>query len=457
VSLPPKRVLQAEERLLNEELYQALRPRIIEFVERLQRAATTQEWVYLHRDLLIEFGARQEAIDELLPTAKSETATEMRELARHDPKPIGELTKRQEILERIGRQELVAEATQHTLRQIGDGIAWRALRYDRRAISILGDGQRVGRLASGVGLDAEITELGRLWEEEGVFAIHNDLTNCLRHGDLTAIRPKDGTLDVQLIEVKAGARPEDTPQMRRLERATELLREGRRLTEEGDVLHVTLVPAPYETYLPLLPDLITTAHAEGHAWMRPHECLLVGAVDYRVWAGRAEEFSARSQAERKEIGWAGDEPDVLDWLSSLRRIRDRGWSVSSMAPYTIFPLSAEDVADLVMGFVDLATSLHLGALERALTREDVQVRVARPGEAATLFLEAQRNEVGVLLPPHLREQMMTELITPDSLFVAINHVLTLNERRPSEAKDRRIVFFEDEASVWEPGEGRAAK
>jgi hypothetical protein len=203
--------------------------------------------------------------------------------------------------------------------------------------------------------------------------------------------------------------------------------------------------------------LITTAHAEGHAWMRPHECLLVGAVDYRVWAGRAEDFSARSQAERKEIGWAGDEPDVLDWLSSLRRIRDRGWSVSSMAPYTIFPLSAEDVADLVMGFVDLARSLHLGALERALTREDVQVRVARPGEAATLFLEAHRNEVGVLLPPHLREQMMTELITPDSLFVAINHVLTLNERRPSEAKDRRIVFFDDEASVWEPGEGRAAK
>jgi hypothetical protein len=52
------------------------------------------------------------------------------------------------------------------------------------------------------------------------------------------------------------------------------------------------------------------------------------------------------------------------------------------------------------------------------------------------------------LPPHLREQIMVELMTPDSLFAAIDYVLALNEERPSEAKDRRVVVFADEADVW---------
>jgi hypothetical protein len=264
MSLPNRDDLRAEERLLNEPLYRDLRPQAVEFIERVQRAATPADWVSLHRDVLIQFGARQDATDETLPQAKAQAAKEVGELARQTPKPIDELRAKQEILDRIKRQELVAKASQHTLRQIGDGIAWRALGYDRRAITILGDGTRVGRLARGVGRDAELEELGRLWEQEGVFAIHNDLTNCLRHGDLTAIRESDASRDVTLIEVKAGPRPDESPQLERLARATELLREGRQV-QDGVVVHVTVVPAPYATYLELLPDLIGTARDVGFA------------------------------------------------------------------------------------------------------------------------------------------------------------------------------------------------
>ena len=338
--------------------------------------------------------------------------------------------------------------SQHTLRQVGDGIAWRALRYDRGALTILGEGERVGRLAQGIGHDAELAELGRLWEEEGVFAMHNDLTNCLRHGDLTALRERDDGLDVTLIEVKAGQRPDDTPQLQRLERATSLLREGRQVTDEG-VIHVTVVPAPYETYLSVLEELIATARAVGHAWARPHECLLVGAVDYRVWGRESRAYNRRSDAERRRLGWGGDEPETLAWTASMRRMRDRGWSSSSLAPYTIFPLPAADAADVVMGFVDLAYSLHLPLLERALSRDGVEVSVARSGPAASLFLEAARRGVRLLVPPHLREQMMVELMTPDALYALLDHVLRLNDERPHEAHDRRVVTFADEAAVWE--------
>jgi len=248
MSVPDEHELRAEEQLLNEPFYRDLRPRVRDLIERSRRAGTPDEWVYLHRDLLIEFGARQDAADETLPKARHRVRGEIRELAQREPKPIALIRAQQEILKRVERQELVAKASQHALRQVGDAIAWRALNYDRRAITILGEGERVGRLARGVGRDAELLELGRLWEEEQVFAIHNDLTNCLRHGDLTAIRESDTGVDVTLIEVKAGQRPDDTPQMQRLARATELLHEGRELSD-GDALHLTVVPADYETYL----------------------------------------------------------------------------------------------------------------------------------------------------------------------------------------------------------------
>jgi hypothetical protein len=66
-----------------------------------------------------------------------------------------------------------------------------------------------------------------------------------------------------------------------------------------------------------------------------------------------------------------------------------------------------------------------------------------------VFLEARRRGVGVRVPAHVREQMMVELMTPDALYALLDHVLTLNERRPAEGNDRRIVTFADEATVWD--------
>jgi hypothetical protein len=213
-----------------------------------------------------------------------------------------------------------------------------------------------------------------------------------------------------------------------------------------------VIPSAYETYLNSLPQLIGTAREVGFSWVRPHPAFLVGAVDYRVYGRDVDAYSKRSSAERRETGWEAGEPDTLDWTASLRRIRDRSWSFSSLAPFTIFPLTPEDVADLVMGFVDLAYSVHLAGLEAALTTNDITVRVARQPESAGLFLAAGRRGVGVRVPPHLREQMMIELVNPACLQAALDHVLTLNEEHPEEATSNRIVVFGDESGVWEPGD-----
>ena len=94
--LPDPTELAAEEDLLREPLYQAARLEVLEFVDRLQCATSVEEFVLLHRDLLIQFGARQDAAGEVLPAAKARTQAEIAELARADPKPVSALQAKQQ-------------------------------------------------------------------------------------------------------------------------------------------------------------------------------------------------------------------------------------------------------------------------------------------------------------------------------------------------------------------------
>lgn len=448
--IPGGAELAAEQQLLNEELYHKAHAKVGTFIERLQGADTTEQYVELHREVLAEFGAWQDSSEEVLPKIKTEIAERIRALAREVPKPIPRIAEQQQILDRVRRQERLARAVQHIFREVGDGIAWRALRYDRKAFTILGEGQRVGRLASGIGRDAEFAELGRLWDEEQTFAIHNDMTNCLRHGDLTAIRQVDDQLNVTLIEVKAGS-SQDPAQLERLERATSLLREGRLIDRgtSGQPLQITVVPSAYETFLGDLARLINTTRTQGFEWIRLHDCMLVGAADYRVWGAEVDRYSASSQDRRAEVGWPPDKEDTLAWMSSLRRMRDRGQSFSSIAPFTIYPLPPDDVADIVFGFVDLVFCLDLKALEDSLATDSMTVQIARPPHSNGLFLTARRDELTLTVPPHMREQMMVELMTPAALGRALAAVLDDMAADPPAAGDSRIVVFEEEANVWE--------
>jgi hypothetical protein len=451
VQRPHDHEIRAEERLLNEEMYRAAREPVVDLIDRLQRAETVEDKVMLHRELLIQFGARQDATDETLPKYKEQAALEIRKLVKCEPKPIDRIREQQAILTRIEEQARVASAVQHILREVSDGLAWRALRYDRRAFTILGAGTRVGRLASGIGRDAELVAIAELWTEEQALAIHNDLTNCMRHGDLTIVREVDDAITVTLAEVKAG-QGNARAQMERLDRATRLLTEGRLISAEEDTptVHVTVVPGEYSTYLAELPALLTEAREAGFAWVRPHPCLLVGAVDYRIWGRDIPTYSALSQARRVEVGWPPDQPDTIGRTASMKRMNDRRDNFASIAPYTIFPLPAEDIADLIMGFIDILVSLDYRELERALSQDELRATVYRHPVAERLFLRADAEAAGIDIPAVEREQMMTELTSPESLLRLIRHVLAHNEAHPDEMHDRRIVVFEGESDTWEP-------
>jgi hypothetical protein len=115
--------------------------------------------------VLAHFIAYQETADEAL-AQRMEVRRRIDELAHESPKPIEAIQEQQVLLERVVNQETTVKAVHHLMRAVDDGIAWRALRYDRRAFMVLGEGERVGRVASGIGREAELTALANLWERK---------------------------------------------------------------------------------------------------------------------------------------------------------------------------------------------------------------------------------------------------------------------------------------------------
>src|SRR5205823_254241 len=180
---------------------------------------------------------------------------------------------------------------QHALRRIADGLAWKALRYDRLAIAVFGQGRRVGRLAGGVGFDAELAAMESFWER-GILAIHNDMTNVLRHGDLTAVRwPRSGDLEVDVVEVKAGRADPDSAQMRRIAAAIEFLQKGEHPSlADGERLTALRLPQRYRTFQTGLRDVIGKARRKGFAWVSPSPAIAIMVMDFTRAGGHVPEI-----------------------------------------------------------------------------------------------------------------------------------------------------------------------
>ena len=152
--------VERELRVMGSSVLEALRPFVIEFVADLQRARTGEHFTDLERRLLEQFlrhqGTQQRTRQRLVELKQ-------RRSTLTSAKPV-DVPAVRVLSDDIATDELfdhVLGCALHVLRCLGDGIAWTILNFDRCAITVLGDGRRVGRLADGTGLEAELAMLDR--------------------------------------------------------------------------------------------------------------------------------------------------------------------------------------------------------------------------------------------------------------------------------------------------------
>lgn len=416
-------------------------------VAQLQAAESPQEFYGLHDALLKRFYARQKVTDEL----RSEISVVRERLAAETAKRPVERDRVIPVQAELARLELAVQscsAVTHALRCVGDGIAWKALRFERAAISVLGEGRRVGRLADAKGLDAELAMIDYWWQQES-FAIHNDLTNCLRTGDLTLPFQPDNSVAIQ--EVKAGGNRRRTQDLA-IERRLRFLQDGRAAQIMGAAeVRLARYPVKLRTHLPVLGETLGLARRAGYAVAQPSPAVLVVACDPSVSRGEPgiDVVEREACAQR---GW-GPEAHIVRTVTMLRRLRERRHHFPYLAPLTIYPFSPQDVAELVLGPLEYVTVLHAPSLEAEFRTHGIDAEVlAGTAAGGQIFLRAQRGDAAVELPALVGEQLLSELLDPSMLAEAVTHMLGQVERNVT---GNALISFEDEASTWTaPRSGR---
>lgn len=164
------------------------------------------------------------------------------------------------------REALVHERLFRQFRSVGDALAWVVFAYDRKIIAALASNsspgplvKRAGSLADDKGgLPHELRAVESAWTDRHRFALHHDLTNCLRIGDLTEVEAPGQYL---LGEVKANARRQSSVQRDRMQSAVSAIEAGTPLPRSGRIVYE--LDEPYETDLRALMDLVDLARAHG--------------------------------------------------------------------------------------------------------------------------------------------------------------------------------------------------
>ncbi len=140
----------------------------------------------------------------------------------------------------------------NTIRNIGDGIAWRYFGYDRSIPRVLSE-HPVKQVVLADGLAAELNEWGSIFHQASRRAIINAITNCIGIGDVTAV-DEDGS--VELIEVKSGKTKlsRKIRQKNQLKDAAGILGTGTGIVD-GKSAKIASMPLRPTNYLPGLRDL----------------------------------------------------------------------------------------------------------------------------------------------------------------------------------------------------------
>jgi hypothetical protein len=445
VHRPDKDDVRKEAELFKHPLFRNQLAPIGEMIAALRAAQGPKEYEALHRQLVGRFlGA-----EEFVKKAKGEKAgvkEEIRALAVSGaPKES-----RRALSVRINELDAdlyCARAILSHYRTIGDAIVWALLGYRRDLIAVLGAGVRVGHLAAGAGLDAELSAVDRLWREDGIVAVHADITNCVRHGDLLAVESWEPR-EFGVAEIKAGGAPDPTSvQMRRIELFEELVRQGyHREGNEGEPLLLRGCPVPFRTHLATLDEALERAVVETHVAFSPEPGLLIEVYDQANPAGVDPELVEERRAKRLAgLDWSDERSQ--SYSISARILRDRIQSFASLAPLSLLPVELRKLAELLLGRFDVVTSLDPDVLETRLKEAGLNGAVSRGGETGNYFIVIDEGELRFTVPAPAREQILIELMTIETLVETAAWNVEQAKKRGTHRASVALTHT-DEADTW---------
>jgi hypothetical protein len=207
----------------------------------------------------------------------------------------------------IFRYRMVANA----LRIIGDGIAWRTLKFDRIIPRVLSS-HPVKHVISERGMQAEVDEFLAINRTKSI-PLFNAITNCLAIGDITSVGPDDS---VEIVEVKTSNTSDrrKTRQKVKLRETVQFLDDGGGPIEGRNVA-IHRLPIVPRNYLIELHNLLKESEERGWSSAVVGSHCFVECVDF----GHPEELGnkmADMGRNRKDFYQNGRRTGLQKWIAN---------------------------------------------------------------------------------------------------------------------------------------------
>lgn len=344
----------------------------------------------------------------------------------------------------VERELFFHRAHANCFRAIGDGIAWRALGYDRAALRAL-SGNAVKQQILEQGTINELHQWSSNFDTGQGLAILNVLTNCLAVGDVTVIK-KNG--EIEIVEVKSNNADSGrvSRQKERMREVTDLIRTGTG-TLEGQEVTISRFDIALQNDLSGLFHLLEQAGRSGYAGGPLNNCCYVEAFDFRAMGSTDKVWKQGIEQTRKDMAGWEENKDLVIRTDSLDILA----FTPNCAPFAVFPFPEKLCVELLTGAKNYGCFLNLSELGREFERHGWQVEkwphelMKEDADNSTPVFRLKRNGMHPEVSPLDIMRIQMETIRPAVIIQTLNAIFELGPRGlPPSA----FVVYEGEKNVW---------
>ncbi|MCX6007602.1 MAG: hypothetical protein NTZ34_10170 [Chloroflexi bacterium] len=354
--------------------------------------------------------------------------------------PQERINRAQDSLDIMNKKIAISDWMIKQLRAVGDGIAWRYLKYDRPTIRMLAHHEYVPVPQLDKGLITEMNRAQELFENKNDF-VHNAITNVLRVGDLTFYDEKEGAL--KLLEVKSSDYL--SAKLSRQTNHRTLIEKGVLegwLEVKGIKIKSRQAQRPLLTFVKSIESAMDEADEKFASSRVFGDYFSVQIISTIKWLEKDNELDkmkiADSVTQRASSIFAKKDDLGLPLLSNLFAIAN---FIPSLAPYTIFPVPINRRIDLMVGNYLVICLMNVSGLARWLAKRGWGTQVIYKaknrgtkhelGDIPMLKVWRPCDGIpfvkGVDVPLDLLEIAALEFWMPESIEESINTVLRQDE------------------------------
>lgn len=337
----------------------------------------------------------------------------------------------------------IATRLRRQLQAVGDGLAWRALRYDRAVVMALAANESAGPMYGKEGLPYELGRVEDIRTTTGRFGLLACITNCMRIGDVLEIAPPGA--DHMVHEVKSSGR-QDARQVARIQEAIEaVMSEGP--LPGSPTSQIFRATAPFATFHRQLEQACSLAEHRG--------CAALGIGDGRMFSAA----SAVAMVRRHESPEAAAAHLDLERANGLRRAHldrerhlirsfsnDTAARSPQLAPMAILPLPARTRAAMICDRLIVETVISVDYLCRVFEGKGFEILQTPDPTAPTLPEETfvlSKNGHRLTIHEGGLSRVLAEYVEPATWADGLAEVMS---KVPS-AESPELVFV-NEARAW---------